>query len=126
MILDDFQDMIGIWMKTCFGYPLPKVEEKRRIYRFIEEALELAQAAEMTKEECLQLIEYVYYRPIGEIDDEVSGTITTLAAFCQFHGLSLGLCAKQGLHKCFDKIDKIREKHNSAPTDSPLPGISNL
>lgn len=126
MTIDDFQVMIGIWMKTCFGYPISEIEGKRRIYRFLEEALELAQSAAMTKEDCILLIDYVYSRPVGDVDDEIAGTITTLAAFCQFHGLSLGLCAEQGLHKCFDKIDKIREKHNSAPTDSPLPGISNL
>jgi NTP pyrophosphatase (non-canonical NTP hydrolase) len=69
--------------------------------RFLEEALELAQAEGMTEEEARRVAAYVWGRPVGETGQEVGGVMVTLAAFC--HRREIDLQA-EALRE-FDRID---------------------
>lgn len=98
---------------------------QERNFRFIEEALELVQAHDVTKEEVLQLVEYTFSRPPGDPLQEVGGVMTTLSTMCHVYGYDLETCALDELNRCEKNIDKIRAKQKSKPhAFSPLPGTA--
>ncbi|MFZ2996237.1 hypothetical protein [Sphingobium sp.] len=79
--MGDFQTAVGKWMVEVFGEEIA-MDPLERIMRFLEEALELAQAEGMTPAEVSRVVDYVYGRPVGETSQEVGGVMVTLAAFC--------------------------------------------
>jgi NTP pyrophosphatase (non-canonical NTP hydrolase) len=116
-----FQHDVHAWMLRCFGEEVAG-DERDRSHRFIEEALELVQATGATKNECLQLVDYVYSRPVGNRSQEVGGVAVTLAALCTAAGINLEEAQGIELARVWKKIDAIRAKHRSKPALSPLPG----
>lgn len=123
MKLHNYQLQVGEWLTECFGQQIAN-DQKERGFRFGEEALELIQALDVTKEEALALVEYVYGRPKGETYQEVGGVMVTLASLCHASGLSLEYCAVAELEriKAPAIMDKIRSKQATKPQRSPLPG----
>lgn len=115
-----FQHRVAAWMRECFG-PSFQTDKTERVHRFVEEALELAQASECTKSEAYQLVDYVFNRPVGEPGQEVGGVMTTLAALCLTQGLDIAECRETELSRVWSKIDAIREKQDAKPKHSPLP-----
>src|SRR6185312_4381635 len=79
-----FQQRVQGWMWECFGLVISR-DRTERNHRFLEEALELVQAAGCTQNEAHQLVDYVFNRPIGELNQEIGGVMVTLAAFCSAH-----------------------------------------
>ena len=116
-----YQGRVIGWLEQCFGVDIAK-DKTERSYRFIEEALELVQATGTTKEEVLQLVDYVYGRPVGEVFQEVGGVMTTLPSLCHAWDIQMANAAETELARCWERIDKIREKQKSKPYRSPLPG----
>lgn len=110
-----------VWAKYCFGEDLVNAKMERA-YRFLEEALELGQACEVTREEAIQLVEYVYSRPVGEIPQEIGGTITTLSVLTDVYGEDLEKCSEDELNRVWTLIDKIRMKNQAKQKNSALPG----
>lgn len=86
--MDDYQAAVARWMIECFG-EIIAMDPLERIMRFLEEALELAQAEGMTSEEAERVLAYVYGRDAGETPQEVGGVMVTLAAFCYRRGVDL-------------------------------------
>lgn len=119
----NFQGAVHEWMLRCFGIEIA-ADKTERSHRFLEEALELVQAAGTSKEEALKLVDYVYGRPTGELHQEVGGTMVTLAALCQAQGMAMEICGEVELSRCWEKIEKIRAKQAAKPKFSPLPGPS--
>jgi NTP pyrophosphatase (non-canonical NTP hydrolase) len=116
-----FQNRVKPWMDSCFG-PTISADKVERNHRFLEEALELVQASGCTREESLQLVNYVYGRPQGDINQEVGGVMVTLAAHCLAHGVDMHEAGEIELARIWGKIDQIRQKQASKPKNSPLPG----
>ena len=123
MMFRFYQRHCAEWAKRCFGLDVTQ-DRSQRNYRFVEEALELAQSHQVTKEEVLKLVEYVYNRPPGDPIQEVGGVMTTLSTMCHVYGYDLETCALTELDRCEQNIDKIREKWKNKPQLSPLPGPS--
>jgi hypothetical protein len=94
--------------------------------RFLEEVLELLQAADYDLDRVAKLVDYVRNRPKGEIHQEVAGTVVTLSVLCNTLGVNIGATAERELQRCWDNQDKIRAKQDSKPRwdDSPLPGVT--
>jgi NTP pyrophosphatase (non-canonical NTP hydrolase) len=115
-----FQERVDTWMEVCFGETI-SADKVERNHRFLEEALELVQACECTKEEAHQLVEYVYGRPTGEMNQEVGGVMVTLAALCLARGLDMHEAAETELRRIWTKIEQIRAKQAAKPKNSPLP-----
>jgi NTP pyrophosphatase (non-canonical NTP hydrolase) len=107
-------------MRACFT---PKIiaDKLERADRFIEEALELAQATGYCGKRAHALVDYVFNRPVGEPFQEVGGVMVTLAALCNYHGLDMEDAAETELARVWTKIDKIRAKQASKPVGSALP-----
>ena len=115
-----FQSRVAAWMDACFG-PAISADKVERNHRFLEEALELVQALGCSREDCLQLVEYVYGRPVGEPSQEVGGVMVTLAALCLASGLEMDGAAEIELARVWTKIDVIRAKQAAKPRGSALP-----
>lgn len=115
-----FQKMVQPWMLECFG-PEIAADKKERNHRFFEESLELVQACEMTQEEVIQLVDYVYGRPVGEKHQEVGGVMITLAALCLAQGLDMHAEGETELARIWTKVPQIRAKQAGKPKHSPLP-----
>jgi len=115
-----FQARVKIWVETCFGVEIA-ADKTERSHRFLEEALELVQAAGCTKSEAAQLVEYTFNRPAGIMTQEVGGTLTTLNALCLAHELDLMNCGEIELARCWENLEKIRAKQKAKPKHSPLP-----
>ena len=119
-VTDAFQDRVQPWMMACFG-PEISADKLERNDRFIEEALELVQASDYPKARALALVDYVYGRDQGEINQEVGGVMVTLAAHCLAHGVNMHEAAETELARIWTKVETIRAKQAAKPTGSALP-----
>lgn len=115
-----FQARVAVWLNACFGLAIAK-DPVERNHRFLEEALELAQACGCTRSEAAQLVDYVFDRPIGEIHQEIGGVMVCLAALCAAHGREMSDDGETELSRVWTKIEKIRAKQAAKPKHSPLP-----
>ena len=115
-----YQQRVNDWMLHCFD-PAITADRTERNHRFLEEALELVQSGGCTASEAHQLVDYVFSRPVGEIGQEVGGSIVTLAAFCNAHHIELDGEAERELRRVWGKSDLIRAKQAAKPKHSALP-----
>lgn len=117
-----YQKRVRHWIDACFGNDPVDVAERN--FRFLEEALELAQSSGATADEARTLIDYVFGRPVGDVRQEVGGVEVTLAALCSAQGIDLDEAREAELTRVWSKVEQIRAKHESKPKGvrSPLPG----
>jgi hypothetical protein len=113
-------------MQQTFG-PEVSADYKERGFRFGEEAIELLQANGTTKEDVLKLVDYVYSRPIGELHQEVGGTMVTLAALCEARGLDMIVKGVQEIARCERpevraRIQAKQQAKRARMITTPLPG----
>lgn len=118
--LADFQNRAAAWLDECFG---PEWEQDRseRLHRFVEEAIELAQAAGSSREEIHQLIDYVFQRPSGDLEKEVGGVLVTLAGFSRAYSIDLQRAGDEELDHNYKRIETIRQKRLKRRLNTPLP-----
>lgn len=116
----EFQARVKPWLLQCFGEAISN-DKTERNHRFIEEALELVQACGCTQTEAHQLVDYVYGRSQGDVNQEVGGVMVTLAALCLANGFDMHAAGEVELARVWTKIDRIREKQATKPRNSPLP-----
>ena len=111
-----FQARVEQWVNTCFGPELAN-DIPERNHRFLEEALELVQSLGCTRQEVLQLVDYVFGRPAGEPAQEVGGAMVTLATLCTASGLDMQGEAEAELQRIDTPamIAKIQAKHAGKP-----------
>lgn len=121
--LGPFQWRVWSWMRSCFIRPDSTLPAQRS-FRFLEEALELAQAVGTTREDAQRLVEYVYGRPVGQVRQEIGGVMVTLFALAESTGNSAAQAGEQELDRCIANTEKIRAKDLAKPERSPLPGAS--
>lgn len=115
-----FQERVQPWMMACFGAEIA-ADKVERSDRFIEEALELVQAGGYSKERAHALVDYVFGRPQGDINQEVGGVMVTLAAHCLAHGIDMHAAGETELARIWTKVEQIRAKQAAKPTGSALP-----
>jgi hypothetical protein len=119
--MDDFQKRVDEWMLVCFNETIA-ADVVERSHRFLEEAIELAQASACTANEAHQLVDYVFSRPVGERTQEVGGVGVTLAALCTAYGIDMQAAFGAEIARCFTKVAQIRAKQAMKPKFGPLPG----
>lgn len=109
-----FQVRVVRWCKEAFG--TADTENKRmRSLRFLEEALELVQATGISRDEAYRVLGYVYEREKGDIAQEIGGVMVTLPTLASAHGLSIYKCGENELTRCWQNIEKIKDRHASKP-----------
>jgi NTP pyrophosphatase (non-canonical NTP hydrolase) len=118
--VEAFQPRVLPWMLECFGLTIP-FDKAERNHRFLEEALELVQACGCTQDESHQLVDYVYGRDQGDINQEVGGVMVTLAALCIANGFDMHGAGETELARIWTKVEQIRAKQAAKPKHSPLP-----
>lgn len=120
---EEFQESVVGWVREALGEEGVHDTHQRRC-RFLEESLELVQAVGGTKEEALQLVEYVFSRPTGEIHQEIGGAGLTLIALCGALNMPFDRCLQIEFTRCNtpEIIERIRQKHASRKEGGPLPG----
>lgn len=107
-----FQERLYQWFLHTFSEQFPQLIDNKRekSHRFIEEAIELVQACNLTKQELIEIVNVVYDKPSGDIFKEAGGVATTLSLLCQNHGFQLNAAAEAEYERNFTIIDKLREK----------------
>lgn len=117
-----FQRRVFNWLMACFNQEVCR-DKTERTHRFLEEALELAQAADCHRSEAHQLVEYVFNRPVGEAYQEVGGVVVTLAGLCSCLNIDMNEAAEDELERISHPavLLKIRAKQAAKPRYSPLP-----
>ena len=91
-----FQSRVREWLNACFSRASVG-DKQERMHRFLEEALELAQATGCSKREALELVDYVFARKIGDAGQEVGGVMVTLAGLCDTANVDLESAAEAEL-----------------------------
>mgnify|MGYP003650087347 FL=1 len=115
-----YQLRVEDWLAACFSKEV-REDRQERTHRFLEEALELAQANGCSREDAKALVEYVYSRPEGKPELEVGGVMVTLASLCSATGINMGEAGDRELERNWERIAIIREKQAAKPHGSPLP-----
>lgn len=111
-----FQERAVNWIRECFGEGVA-MDSTERSCRFLEEALELAQATGMSRGQAGILLDYVYSRPIGVPKQEVGGVLITLSALCNLHGISMLEAGSYDLENAIENTSKIRIKWGTKPAN---------
>ncbi|NNU35664.1 hypothetical protein G9X64_03955 [Rhizobium sophorae] len=117
---NSFQERVWQWIAACFP-PQAHADVKERTHRFLEEALELAQANGCSRQDAQDLVDYVYGRAPGELAQETGGTLVTLAALCNANGIDMEEAGQRELDRNWARIDRIRAKQAARPQGSALP-----
>jgi hypothetical protein len=73
------QSVVHRWCVNAFGDDHARSVEQRGI-RLAEEAIETAQASGCQAEMLHRLVDYVYSRPVGDLQQEIGGVGVTLLA----------------------------------------------
>lgn len=115
-----YQRRVEEWLAACFP-PAVRVDQCERTHRFLEEALELAQANGCSRDDAIALVDYVFGRAPGQADKEVGGVMVTLASLCSAVGINMAEAGNCELNRNWDRIDVIRAKQQAKPHGSPLP-----
>lgn len=119
LLNSNYMDRALVWSLECFG-DLITYSVKNRNYVFLEEAFELVQSTGLTKYEALLILDSVYNRPKGEIDQEVGGVFLSLSLLCSAHGLDMEKLGITELTRVEGKIDEIRLKQTKKPINTTL------
>ena len=120
MRIGSLQTKVNEWVHAAFGAEVA-ADKVERNHRFLEESLELVQALGCTKSEAKQLVDYVYDRPDGDVNQEVGGVLLTLSALCNASDIDMTRAAESEVARVWEKIEKIRAKQAAKPKHSPLP-----
>lgn len=117
---NSYQERVNAWLVSCFGDEAA-YDRIDRTHRFLEEALELAQAGGCSRDEALTLLNYVFSRPIGDVAGETGGVMVTLAGMAHAHEVDMVAAGEAELERNHRRTAAIREKRSRKPPNSPLP-----
>ena len=118
--VNSYQARVELWLSECFPPAITR-DRLERNHRFLEEALELSQANVCSKHDALELVDYVFSRPVGEPSQEVGGVMVTLAGLCSAIEINMDEAGDVELQRNWDRIQEIRKKQKGKPHGSPLP-----
>lgn len=92
------QIQVAIWCVAAFGDDHAKSIEQRGI-RLVEEAVEAAQACGCDPAMIHRLVDHVYAKPIGKLDQEIGGVGVTLLALADAAGVSADEAEMREIHR---------------------------
>lgn len=92
---------VSSWVVETFGETAMKPRERAR--RLLEEAIELAQAEGVTREEVTTFADYIYAKEPGDPEQELGGVSFTLLAYAQSRHMSADYVEVRAIQDAFDK-----------------------
>lgn len=107
--------------KTCFAWVVATLGDRlaesreERTLRFLEEAIELAQAQGIEEKRVNTMTAYVYDRPVGEPQQEMAGCLFTLACLAEAEGVDIEHITWGELARVLRRITEVRAKHFQKP-----------
>lgn len=105
------QKEVGDWCLEAFGAEHCCSVEQRAI-RFLEEAIELFQAAGGDGAMAHRLVDYIFSRPAGDLYQELGGVGVTILAFANAAGLSADQAEVDEINRCLSKpIEHFRRRN---------------
>lgn len=108
---DERQALVTDWCRRTFGAE-SQTDRRKRVLRFLEEALELYQAEGGDAAQASELLARVYSRPPGDPRQEVGGVCVTLYSYCSAAGLSADACETEEIEKVLGRpTDEARERY---------------
>lgn len=111
-----FQQRVADWVTGTLG-PDSLHDDRERGHRFLEEALELVQATGLGAMEAHFLVDYVFHRDVGRVEQEVGGVAVTLAALCACRQIDLATAGETELARINACAEVIRAKNAQKPRD---------
>lgn len=121
MDLHNAQSKVAGWL-TAVAQSGHDLSIRARTHRMLEEALEYAQASGCAEADAMQLIRYVYSRPIGAPRVEAGDALWTLLGLINAQGYDANTIFQETDKRAWDRIESIKQKMASADAWSPLPG----
>ncbi len=85
--------------------------------RFFEEAVELAQATDLTRGQAHELVDYVYSRERGTPEIEIGDVMLPLAGVASAQDVPMQVAAKAVMMRAIKNAEKIAAKRKLRPTD---------
>lgn len=107
------------WAYRCFA-PSEVRSIRQRGLRFLEEAIELAQACGVTKPMIAKLVVAVFDKPIGKIRQEIGGCGTTLLVLASAMCLSADECEAEEMARVLSYPPSYFTERNQAKNDLGL------
>jgi sugar phosphate isomerase/epimerase len=92
-------------------------DPKERALRFYEEANEAARAAGLSYDEMLNVLDYEWSRPAGELSQELAGAQLTLFSLAAVNGIDLEAVTDAEIIRILRNIDACRAKHKLKPSN---------
>jgi NTP pyrophosphatase (non-canonical NTP hydrolase) len=98
------------WLCHRIGIPSQFESLENRSQRFFEEATELVQVTGLTREQCHELVDYVYNRPVGQLHQEIGGVMVCLAALSERLDENMGVAFLDEIERVHkpEIIEKVR------------------
>lgn len=102
MNLNELAERAALWDVETFG-PAVYGSIRERAMRTLEEAIELAQAGGVTRDEIARLVEHVYSKSIGDQQEEIADVMLCLLVYAHRVGMDLD----GQMPKLLDRVEKI-------------------
>lgn len=99
---DSRQFQVIRWCADTFGFGVA-TDGRERAKRFLEEAIELAQACGISFDELEDVAAHVYSKPVGDIAQEIGGVGVTLLALAHNFGFSADEAERKELDRVLSK-----------------------
>ncbi len=101
------QARVAAWILETFGPDFLRNGHERSL-RAVEEVVELAQAAGVTAEIVHKIVDYVFSRPAGTVEQEIAGSMVTIYGAAT----ALGVNAQKEFEKELARINtpEVRER----------------
>lgn len=103
------------WSRLVFQEHFEKLKPHVRAMRLLEEALELAQAEDVTSHEAEVILYQVYGKIKGMPHKELGGVLMTVAAYAGSRGYDLEQIFIEEFYRCMDPkvIQRVLERNLS-------------
>lgn len=105
------QRVVTDWCLRAFGAESQR-DRRKRVLRFLEEAIELYQAEDGDLAQAKDLLERVFSRPSGVPRQEVGGVSVTLLSYCTAAALSADECEIEEIERVLERpIGEARQRY---------------
>jgi NTP pyrophosphatase (non-canonical NTP hydrolase) len=105
------------WVRQVFGDNVADTTSERAS-RVVEEALELGQAAGLSREDTVAIAFRVFSRPKGDIRTELGDVGLTILALAEQQWLSADTCEVEALERALNlDPEHLRARHNAKVAD---------